>query len=131
MNFWVALALLVTGQECQQAQSLARAAYEERRYEEAAGSFARAVTACGPGAPLLLALGQAQLLARRPADALTTLDRIPGGDPDYVQALTSFEDPLYRRIAAELPEGTSVADFVTSITLTARKPDAARASRCC
>jgi hypothetical protein len=51
--------------------------------------------------------------------------------PEYVRALTSFEDPLYRRIAAELPEGTSVADFVTSITLTARKPAATRASRCC
>ena len=39
MNFWVALALLVTGQECQEAQSLARRAYEERRYDQAALHF--------------------------------------------------------------------------------------------
>lgn len=95
MNLWVALALLVTGQECGDHQSLARTAYEERRYEEAAGGFARAVAACGPGAPLLLALGQAQLLARRPADALTTLDRIPAEDPDYVQVLKVKAKALY------------------------------------
>ena len=43
---------------------------------KAATHFTRAMSACGPSAPLLLALGQAQLLARRPADAVTTLDRI-------------------------------------------------------
>ena len=37
--------------------------------------------------PLLLALGQAQLLARHPAEALATLERISADSPDYVQAL--------------------------------------------
>jgi tetratricopeptide (TPR) repeat protein len=95
MNFWVALALLVTGQECGDHQTLARAAYEERRYEQAAVHFSRAVAACGPSAALFLALGQAQLLARRPADALTTLERIPADDPDYVQALKVKAKALY------------------------------------
>jgi protein O-GlcNAc transferase len=95
MNFWVALALLVTGQECGDHQALARAAYEERRYEQAAVHFSRAVGACGPSAALFLALGQAQLLARRPADALTTLERIPADGPDYVQALKVKAKALY------------------------------------
>ncbi len=95
MNFWVVLALLGTGQECQQAEERARRAYDERRYDQAASDFTRAVSACGPSAPLLLALGQAQLLASRPADALASLDRIAADDPDYVQALKVKARALY------------------------------------
>ncbi len=95
MNFLVALVLMVTGPECQDAQTRARQAYEARKYDQAALHFDRAVTACGPSAPLLLALGQALLLARRPADALTTLDRIPVEHPDYVQALKVRAKALY------------------------------------
>jgi tetratricopeptide (TPR) repeat protein len=87
VNLWLLLVVLATGQDCQQAQTLARQAYDERRYDQASTHFARAVRECGASAPLLLALGQAQLLAQRPADAVTTLDRIPVEDPDYVQAL--------------------------------------------
>lgn len=95
MNVLLALVVLATGPECQDAQALARQAYEERRYEQAAAQFDRAVTECGPSAPLLLALGQAQLLARHPADAVATLDRIPVDDPDYVQALKVKAKGLY------------------------------------
>ena len=96
MNVWLLLlALLGTGQECQQAQERGRRAYDERRYDQAATDFTRAVTACGPSPALLLALGQAQLLARRPADAVTTLDRIPVEDPDYVQVLKVKAKALY------------------------------------
>jgi hypothetical protein len=42
--------------------------------------------------------------------------------PEYVAALTSFNDPLYRRIEEALPAGTTVGDFVTSIDVTATKP---------
>ncbi len=41
---------------------------------------------------------------------------------DYVAAAESFEDPLYREIAAQLPPGTGSADYVTSLEVTARKP---------
>jgi len=86
--FSVVLAVVATtGQECQEAQALARRAYDERRYDQSALHFTRAVTACGPSAPLLLALGQAQLLAQQPRDAVASLDRIPAEDPDYGQAL--------------------------------------------
>ncbi len=42
--------------------------------------------------------------------------------PDYVAAMTSFEDPLYQKILAALPPGTRPADFITSLNVTARKP---------
>jgi SAM-dependent methyltransferase len=41
--------------------------------------------------------------------------------PEYVASLAHFEDPLYRRIAEALPEGTTAADFMTSVDVTARK----------
>jgi len=49
--------------------------------------------------------------------------------PEYVRAVQSFEDPLYRKIAEHLPEGTSAEDFLTSLDVEARKPAAAQA--CC
>lgn len=41
---------------------------------------------------------------------------------DYMQAMTSFEDPLYQKIAAALPPGTRPADFITSLNVSARMP---------
>lgn len=87
--------VLAVGQGCQEEQALARRAYEERRYEQAAEHFARATRACGSTPPLLLALGQAQLLASRPADALASLERIRPEDPDYVPALKVKARALY------------------------------------
>jgi len=40
---------------------------------------------------------------------------------DYVKALEHFDDPLYRKIADNLPPGTSVADFITSLEVQAGK----------
>jgi tetratricopeptide (TPR) repeat protein len=87
--------VLVAGQDCQEVQALARQDYEARRYDQAALQFARAVTACGPSAPLLLALGQAQLLVPRPADAIASLDRIPTDSAEYVPALKVKAKALY------------------------------------
>lgn len=42
--------------------------------------------------------------------------------PEYVTTLESFEDPLYQKIAAALPVGTTAADYVTSLDVTAAKP---------
>ncbi|MGE0713138.1 MAG: arsenite methyltransferase [Planctomycetota bacterium] len=47
--------------------------------------------------------------------------------PEFVQAVSSGDDPLYAPILAKLPAGTSVADYVTSVTVTAHKAPA----RCC
>ncbi|HUO87424.1 MAG TPA: hypothetical protein VM617_08520, partial [Thermoanaerobaculia bacterium] len=42
--------------------------------------------------------------------------------PSYVAAVASFEDPLYRQLAEMLPAGTTAADFLTSLEVTAVKP---------
>lgn len=95
MIYCLLLAVLASGQDCQEAQTRARSAYEERRYEEAATEFTHALSECGAKPPLLLALGQAQLLAQRSAEALTTLDRIRTDDTEYVPALKVKARALY------------------------------------
>ncbi len=41
--------------------------------------------------------------------------------PEYVSAMVHFEDPLYRKLVAMLPPGTSPDDYVASVEVTARK----------
>ena len=95
MTLFAVLLVLATGQDCQQAQTLARQAYEQRHYDQAATHFAHAITACGASAPLLLALAQAQLLSQRPADAIESLDRIRSDSAEYVPALKVKAKALY------------------------------------
>lgn len=42
--------------------------------------------------------------------------------PGYVEAMTDWNDPLYRQIIEQLPAGTKPSDFITSLEVTARKP---------
>jgi len=42
--------------------------------------------------------------------------------PAYVQTLTRLNDPFYQTMTAHLPEGTTPADYITSLDITARKP---------
>lgn len=41
--------------------------------------------------------------------------------PIYVQAMSEAEDPLYRKILAHLPAGSSPSDYITSLDISARK----------
>ncbi len=41
--------------------------------------------------------------------------------PEYAASLEDAEDPLFQRIAAALPAGSKIADFVTSIDVAARR----------
>jgi len=41
---------------------------------------------------------------------------------EYVAAMTSWSDPLYRQIADALPAGTTAADFITSLEVRAVRP---------
>jgi SAM-dependent methyltransferase len=50
--------------------------------------------------------------------------------PGYVEAMTSFEDPLYQRIVEHLPPGAKPSDYLTSLEVQARKPGLA-AGKCC
>jgi arsenite methyltransferase len=42
--------------------------------------------------------------------------------PDYINAMSQWEDSLYRKIVEHLPAGTKPGDFITSLEITARKP---------
>lgn len=41
--------------------------------------------------------------------------------PQYIKAVTDWQDPLYRRIAKKLPAGTQASDFITSLDISARR----------
>lgn len=41
--------------------------------------------------------------------------------PEYVDAMTTWQDPLYQKIIAALPEGSKMSEFVTSLDIAARK----------
>ena len=43
---------------------------------------------------------------------------------EYVEAMTSFEDPLYKKIVEHLPAGTKPGDYIVSLEVQARKPGA-------
>ena len=42
--------------------------------------------------------------------------------PGYIEAMTDWEDPLYRKIVEHLPAAANPADFITSLEVQARKP---------
>jgi SAM-dependent methyltransferase len=41
---------------------------------------------------------------------------------EYVESMTEWNDPLFRKIVDSLPTGTRIGDFVTSLYVTAKKP---------
>lgn len=41
---------------------------------------------------------------------------------EYIEAMTSFEDPLYQQIMAQLPAGAKPGDYIVSLEVQARKP---------
>ncbi len=51
--------------------------------------------------------------------------------PGYVEAMTSFEDPLYQKIVAHLPAGAKPADYITSLEVQASKPGGSCCSSDC
>ena len=42
---------------------------------------------------------------------------------DYIDRMSEWSDPLYRQIVATLPPGTKPSDYVTSLSITARRPE--------
>jgi hypothetical protein len=41
--------------------------------------------------------------------------------PGYIDAMTSWQDPLYQKILAALPEGAKASDYITSLDISAMK----------
>ena len=60
----------------------------------------------------------------RMVKAAGLMDIVLKSKPGYVEALTDWEDPLYKKLVELLPAGTKPADFVTSLEVQARKPKA-------
>lgn len=45
----------------------------------------------------------------------------------YIEAMSDWEDPLYRKIVEDLPPGAKASDFITSLLIHATKPTRGRA----
>lgn len=58
---------------------------------------------------------------RAQADAAGLTDIVLTPKPQYIDAMTNWQDPLYRKIVESLPAGTRPSDFITSLDVSARK----------
>ncbi len=90
-------------------------------------SMVEALVGCIAGAVLV-----DETRASLEAAGLTDIRLTP--KPEYVRAMSQWQDPLYLKIAEHLPKGTTAADFITSLDIEARKPsptDAACSSEGC
>jgi arsenite methyltransferase len=74
-----------------------------------------ALIGCVAGA-VLVEETRKQIAAARLGDIVLT------PKPHYIDAMTNWDDPLYRRIVAALPTGSKPSDFITSLDMSARKP---------
>ena len=59
--------------------------------------------------------------SRAQAVAAGLTDIVLTPKPEYIAAMTDWQDPLYLKIVAALPPGTTPSDFITSLDMTARK----------
>ena len=41
--------------------------------------------------------------------------------PQYIEAMTNWQDPLYKKMATALPEGSTMADYVVSLDISAHR----------
>lgn len=74
-----------------------------------------AMIGCVAGAVLVSETG-------RMAKEAGLADIVLKSKPGYVEALTDWEDPLYKKLIELLPAGTKPADFITSLEVQAVKP---------
>lgn len=85
-----------------------------RPLPEAIRESVEALVGCVAGAVLV---AETERMAREAG--LVSIQLAP--KPSYVDAMTDWEDPLYRQIIAQLPAGTKPGDYITSLEVTARK----------
>jgi SAM-dependent methyltransferase len=85
-----------------------------RPLPKAVREMVAALVGCVAGAVLLK-----DYLAMVRAAGLTGIQVTP--KPEYVKALSGFQDPLYRKIAKHLPKGTEPGDFIVSVNVEATK----------
>jgi len=85
-----------------------------RRLPEAVRGDVEALVGCIAGASLVEDIG-------RMAQEAGLVDIRLHSKPGYIEAMTDWQDPLYQRIVGQLPAGTSAADYITSLDISARK----------
>ncbi|MFI4854257.1 MAG: arsenite methyltransferase [Phycisphaerales bacterium JB065] len=86
-----------------------------RELPEAVKADVEALVGCVAGAVLIDEIRDT--LVSLDFDRITLTEK-----PEYIDAMSGFQDPLYAKIAASLPEGTRMSDFVTSLDIAAIKP---------
>ncbi|MFB3788187.1 MAG: arsenite methyltransferase [bacterium] len=74
-----------------------------------------ALVGCVAGAVLV---SETELLAKRAGLVDIQLE----SKSDYIDAMTTVHDPLYQKIAEHLPAGVKISDYITSLSVSARKP---------
>ena len=74
-----------------------------------------ALVGCIAGAVLV---EEMRTMAR--SSGLTDITLTP--KPHYIDAMTNWQDPLYKQVIASLPAGAKPSDYITSLDITARKP---------
>jgi SAM-dependent methyltransferase len=70
----------------------------------------------------------------RMASAAGLSDMALTAKPDYLERMVDWQDPLYQKIIAHLPPGAKPSDYITSVEVTARKPQLSSSDepiRCC
>jgi hypothetical protein len=82
---------------------------------ERIASDVEALVGCVAGARLIDEI-------REMAEAAGFEDVTIDAKPAYIDAMVREGDPLYEKIASELPAGATIDRYVTSVDITARKP---------
>ena len=60
--------------------------------------------------------------SRALAEKAGLVDIVCTPKPGYVEAMVDWNDPFYRNLVKQLPAGTKIGDYVTSLDVSARKP---------
>ncbi|QDU73015.1 arsenite methyltransferase [Mucisphaera calidilacus] len=85
-----------------------------RPLPEAVRANAEALVGCVAGAELV----EDVLAAIESAGMVEVKQR---AKPEYIEAMVNAEDPLYQKIAAALPEGAKISDYIVSLDVEAKK----------
>ncbi len=89
-----------------------------RPLPEAVRDMVEALVGCIAGAVLV---SETREMARQAGLESVALE----AKPDYIRQMAGGGDPLFRKIADLLPAGATLADYVTSLNVAARKPQGA------
>jgi arsenite methyltransferase len=81
----------------------------------AVATMLEALVGCVAGAPLV---ADTERMMREAG----LVDIVLQPKPEYVETMSRRNTPLYQSLVAHIPEGTTPADYLTSLDITARKP---------